>query len=205
MLDAQTARTNLAAVRLQEIDLGEPQNYRPVRLNGQWSERFFLLENQIRQGRPGYEVIGIFESGDLDVLVNRGWVPASYDRQQLPEITFTRGSVELSGYMYRSTKKPFTLGDPVWTQNWPERIQAVEWDVLQTRLDQDIYPYLVRLDAASEGALTTGWIIVNLPPEKHIAYAVQWAALAIALVLLTVFASSNLGPWIKYRLRRNHD
>lgn len=202
MLDEQSARINLPAVPLQELDLDVPQNYRPVTLNGRWSESYFLLENRIRGGRPGYEIIGVLESGDLRVLVNRGWVEASLDRQVLPEVQIESGQIELDGYAYRSASDPFTLGDPVWAGTWPERIQALEWDKLTERLDHPVFPYIVRLNAESESAFATGWEIVNLPPQKHIAYAVQWLALAMALVILTLFASSNLQAWTKYRMGR---
>lgn len=198
MLDEQSARQNLPAVFLQELDLNVTQNYRPVVLSGHWSPGYFLLENRVKNGLPGYEVIGVLESENMTVLVNRGWVGASYDRQQLPEVEVdSEKTVQLQGYAYRSTSKPFTLGEPIWTEQWPERVQAIDWDAMQERLGYPVFPYLVRLDAASEDAYSTGWPIVNLPPQKHTAYAVQWFALALALVVLTLFASSNLGVWIK--------
>lgn len=203
MLAEQSTRMNLPAASLQQLDLNGPQNYRPVRVSGHWAESYFFLENRVRNGRPGYEVIGVFESGDLNVLVNRGWIEASFDRQVLPEVAFDTAQAEIHGYLYRSAKQPFTLGEPVWTGAWPERIQALEWDKLTERLDRSVFPYLVRLNPDSESAFTTGWEIVNLPPQKHMGYAVQWLALAMALVILTLFASSNLGAWIKHRMNKS--
>jgi len=160
-----------------------------------------LLENRVKNGRPGYEVLGVFGSDDLKILVNRGWVEGSLNREILPNVEFESGDdIRLFGYAYRSASKPFTLGGPIWTGGWPERIQAIDWDQLSDRLDYSLLPYLVRLDANSAEAYSTGWVIVNLPPQKHIAYAVQWFALAILLVVLTVFACSNLGAVIKQKL-----
>lgn len=205
MLDAQQARIALPAVSPEELDLTQPQNYRPLEVTGQWSGTYFLLENRVRQSRPGYEVIGLFRSGEINVLVNRGWVEASYDRQRLPELEFETGTLSLNGYAYRSDSVPFTLGDPVWTGSWPERIQALDWELLSERIGASIFPYALRLDPDSTSALTTGWTIVNIPPEKHIGYAVQWAALAAALVILTLFANSNMGAWIKSKLRKDYE
>ena len=201
MLEEQSVRSSLPAVAIQELDLDLEQNYRPVSAVGRWMQPYFLLENRVKNGRPGYEVLGVFETEDHKILVNRGWVPGSLDREALPDIEFdSADGIRLQGYAYRSASKPFTLGSPVWTDGWPERIQAIEWDQLVERLDHPLYPYLIRLDAGSAGAYAAGWPIVNLPPQKHTAYAVQWFALAIALVVLTAFACSNAGAVIKERL-----
>ena len=203
MLDEQSARGNLPAISIQELDLTRQQNYRPVNLIGRWDQPYFLLENRVKNGRPGYEVLGIFESRGSKILVNRGWVPGSLDRQVLPDVEFDlNDNIHLAGYAYRSASMPFTLGGPIWTDSWPERIQAIDWDQLAERLDYTLFPYLVRLDATSAGAYSTGWTIVNLPPQRHTAYAVQWFALAFALVVLTAFACSNLGAVIKHKMGR---
>ncbi len=201
MLDEQSARSNLPPIAVTDLDLAHAQNYRPVTLMGRWEEGYFLLENRVKNGRPGYEVLGIFSSNDAKVLVNRGWVQGSLNREILPEIEFDSGNdIRLLGYAYRSASKPFTLGEPIWTDGWPERIQAINWDQLSGRLGYPLFPYLVRLDASSASAYSTGWLIVNLPPQKHTAYALQWFALAILLIVLTIFACSNLGAVIKQKL-----
>ena len=49
------------------------------------------------------------------------------------------------------------------------------------------------------GALETGWQVVNVVPGMHTGYAVQWSALSMALLILTLFANSNLGAVLKHR------
>ena len=66
-------------------------------------------------------------------------------------------------------------------------------------LDTMLYPYSVRLDADSPGALTVDWPLVNMAPEKHRAYAVQWFCMALALLLIFLWRSSNVGAWLKQR------
>src|SRR5687768_2143218 len=47
-----------------------------------------LLDNRLRQGRPGYEVLTplALEDGRTHVLVNRGWVAAGASRDTPPAV-----------------------------------------------------------------------------------------------------------------------
>src|ERR1700740_2190349 len=62
-------------------------------------ERTVLLDNKLRQGRPGYEVVTplALAGSDTHVLVNRGWVAAAPSRQQLPALRTPTGEVRLDG------------------------------------------------------------------------------------------------------------
>ena len=195
MLDEQSARVNLPPVSIAQLDVSEEQNYRPVTVQGRWDSRYFLLENRVNNGRPGYEVLALFIVEDgTKVLVNRGWIQGDLDRSVLPDASFeTAPNITLSGYAYRSRSRPFTLGEQIWSNQWPERIQTINWENIQSRLEEQVYPYLVRLDSNSDEALVTGWTIVNLPPQRHVGYAIQWFSLAFVLVILTIFANSNIG------------
>ena len=59
-----------------------------------------LLDNRVRRGRPGYEVISPFQTSDGQwLLVNRGWIGTGLDRSILPEINDIPGDVNLKGYL----------------------------------------------------------------------------------------------------------
>src|SRR5271170_7787225 len=59
----------------------------------------FLLDNRSYQGRPGYEVLTpLTRDGAMTVLVDRGWVPFSGSRTQLPDLSLdTDAAVTLTG------------------------------------------------------------------------------------------------------------
>ena len=199
LLDEQKARSESPVALLENVDTSTPQNYRRVSVEGEWSEDYFLLENRVRNGRPGYEVIGHFHTRDALLLVNRGWVETGYDRTILPVVNLPDGPRRIHGYLYRSNETPFTLGEQRWAGAWPERIVALEWNAIEARLGRPPYPYIVRLDAASDDALITGWEVVNLMPERHIGYVVQWSLMALALLVLTLVANSNVVEALRRR------
>ena len=67
-----------AMSKLSDSDL----NGMPITLEGAFLSPQFLLDNQIKRGRFGNDVIQVFqdETGGL-FFVNRGWVPADPSRQ----------------------------------------------------------------------------------------------------------------------------
>ena len=201
ILEQLEQRQELGPVAVGQIDLTIDQNYLPVIASGRFDQdRYFLLENRIRDGRPGYEVLTpvyVENTGDV-LLVNRGWVLASQDRAIFPDIVTPERIVRLSGYLYRSSGGAgFLIGDEIWRNEWPERVISADISQLEERLGEPLAAYQFRLDQNSDAGLQTGWEIVTVYPEKHRGYAVQWFMMAAALCLLTLFASSNMGIWLK--------
>ena len=147
------------------------------------------------------------------MLVNRGWLSGGMDRRVLPLIP-TLGPGPISGYLYRSSGKAIVLRDQVWEKNvWPLVIQSIDVEKISVLLGLKIYPYQLRVvdNTADENGntdrdsavLETGWQVVNALPEKSIAYAVQWFAMALALLILTIFANSNLAEVLKRAKQEN--
>jgi len=182
------------------------QRYLRVTASGEVHPRqVFLIDNRVRGGRPGYEVLVpvkvAMDGGESYwLMVNRGWLAGGLDRSQLPAIPPLAENTAFSGYLYQPFGKHLVLADDVWTAGVsPLVIQHFDHDKLERYLGGRVYPYSLRLDDSPDRALKTDWIIVNVQPEKHTAYAVQWFAMALALVILTVFANSN----ISVRFARN--
>lgn len=172
-------------------------NYRRVRMAGEFVvDRYWLLENKIQNGRLGYHVIMPFEiGGDRQhslIVVNRGWVEAKAYREELPEFSTPQSKVTLSGMLVMPSSSPFIDESQSQFSEWPHRLLELDLNVMQEQLDQTLFPKVLQLDADSPGALAVNWQPINMTPEKHRAYAVQWFALAAALVILFLFANSNI-------------
>lgn len=204
-------RRHQPAVPLTALDQQLPAvlAYTPVELTGRFlQDRYFLLDNRIHGGRFGYEVLGLFEQRDPDltVLVNRGWIAGDPGRITLPEIPPVVGEVRVTGHVYVSPGSPYLLAEQILEPGWPKRIQAVEMDKLSPAAEAStgagVYPFPVRINVAAPGALTVDWKIVNVSPEKHIGYAVQWFSLAVVLGLYYVLRNSNLWQWATQNRRK---
>ncbi|MFT5709526.1 MAG: surfeit locus 1 family protein [Halioglobus sp.] len=194
-------RRSQSPVPLQSLDSTNTESlqYRPVQLSGQFvSAKYFLLDNRIHRGQFGNEVLAVFKLKDSGkaVLVNRGWIAADSSRRQEPAISEANGPATITGYVYVSPGDPYLLADTALESGWPKRIQAIEMDKLGAAVEQDmgveLFPHPVRIDSDSAAALTVDWQVVNVSPEKHTGYAVQWFTMAAALFILFILRSSNL-------------
>ncbi len=173
--------------------------YARVQLVGRFmQDEFFLLDNKIHSGRFGYEVIGILRlDGGGTVLVNRGWIAGDASRRELPVVPAVAGPVSLTGHVYVAPGEPYLLAQQTLQPGWPKRIQAIEMDKLQLAVksssgDDKLFPYPVRIDAGVPGALLVDWKVVNVSPQKHHGYAVQWFAMAAVLFTFYLLRCSNL-------------
>ncbi|QIB65673.1 SURF1 family protein [Kineobactrum salinum] len=193
-------RQSQAPAELTELP-SEPEQlaYRRLVLRGEYLPgRYLLLDNRVRGGRFGYEVVGLFELADSAalVLVNRGWIAGDPARRTLPEVPELAGPVELSAHVYVSPGEPYLLAEQDLAQPWPLRVQALEPAALAPLLrdisDAPLFPYQVRIDPGQPSALAVAWQVVNTGPEKHRGYAFQWFTMALVLGIFLLLRSSNL-------------
>jgi len=177
------------------------QQYRLATIQGKVdNKRAIILDNRVRYGRPGYEVLqAVTIAGSTKkLLLNRGWVPADLDRSVLPSFPSLLGSVHLHGYLYRTLEGGYQLDDGVRSiAQEPIRVGWITVKRAEQLYGEAFYPYQLRLDRDSSGALETGWPTVSVHPKKHTAYAVQWFAMAFTLCILTLVANSNLASFFK--------
>jgi surfeit locus 1 family protein len=194
-----------APVELSQLN-GAPMYARVTALGHFDNAHSFLLDNRISQGRFGYEIITPFRARGVDktVLVNRGWIEGDPSRLQRPVIAAIEGDVKISGTVYRDTTRIHfvaTTSESV----WPQLIQNLQIDALQTQLGAELIPFVIRLDQNSPGAYRAEWPMFNIGfgPERHIAYAVTWFAMALTLTMMWLLLSSNL--WQLIRSKRTDD
>ena len=162
---------------------------RRVRLRGHYLPGQFLLDNQIHNKRPGYYVLSPFELSTYQqvVLVNRGWVPAKTDRSRLPSVPVpAETEIQLEGRVYLPQSNPFTDSDHLLEgHGWPQVIQDIDYSRLAERLSElALVPATVRLGEDQPHGYTRAWPGPPMSAEKHTAYAVQWFAMAGAVVVL---------------------
>ncbi len=186
----------LGAVNAQSAD---ELAYLPVILSGHYRQgEHFLLDNRMYERKFGNEVLSVFEldNGEL-ALVNRGWLPADPSRQVSPLIPEEAGPVTIRGHVYVSPGEPYLLADEPLAAEWPRRIQAVEMDKIVAALNAKVFPYPVRIEAGDPGSLTVDWQVINVSPDKHHGYAVQWFSMAAALAVIYLLRSCNLWQLIR--------
>jgi surfeit locus 1 family protein len=120
------------------------------------------------------------------VLVNRGWVPLNQDRSNLPDINIINEQVVIKGRINYFPSVGIKLaGAEIPTAGWPSVLQVIDVSVLSEKLGYSIAAFQVELDKELPEGFKRDWQVTAIMlPEQHVAYAVQWFALAATLTVL---------------------
>ncbi|MEN1971776.1 SURF1 family protein [Luteimonas sp. MJ204] len=144
-----------------------------------------LLDNQQRGGRAGVRAYRVFvpEAGSDPLLVELGWLPLPGDRT-LPQVPRPVGGQALAGLL--APPPSHGIGPAGFAAQADGTLLAIGLDpaALAPPLHQAVLaPRVLKLDPAIELGYARDLDVLpnTLPPERHLGYAVQWFALAIAV------------------------
>ena len=186
--DSYSARISEAPIQITARLLGPDRSNFPAEVRGRFDgEGQFLWDNRTHQGQPGFHVITPFviNPGETRILVDRGWIPLSGSRENLPIPKIPAGPKVISGYLYES-KPGFTL-----------EARAPEYDsTLRQNLDLSAFassapytvqPYVLRLDMDQSDGFVRVWPVPDQTAvRRHEAYAVQWFGMAAVFIGVVV-------------------
>ena len=174
------------------LPVTEPEKlrYQRIQLQGRYiSSKQFVLDNQVHDHKVGYNILTPFRiiNTEFVVLVDRGWIALENSRQQLPEVNVSEELRTVTGTVYALFGKPFTLGEiDNGDSNWPRLIQYLDFDVLGDRLGNTLQTFTLRLDRDQQDGYLREWQIFAITPNRNLAYAVQWFALALTLLVIFI-------------------
>ena len=171
-------------------DVGaEAADAMPVNFTGHWlAPVAWLLDNQIVNGQVGYDVVIPVQMPGRNklVLVNLGWVAAPEARDQLPQLDIP--SYLVVDGIYRAHPGGLLLGNNLEAKGvWPMRLQQLRTDSLASYLSLPLFPGVIYQQGFSP--FKVHYHPVVLSPERHRAYALQWALLALALFIVVLVAN----------------
>jgi surfeit locus 1 family protein len=190
MLDAsaEVLARRKAVPLAQAANNGRARGYDWAAGTGRFADKGPLwLDNQQRDGRTGVHAYRVFLPDDATqpVLVDLGWLPLPPERA-MPAIALPKGRVEVRGLLVPPPSSGLALGSGIARQGEGWVLTRIDMDVVSRTLELQppLAPRALRLDPA----LPLGYerdlqLLANtLPPERHRGYALQWFALAIAVL-----------------------
>lgn len=200
LVDAKQVRQSTSALPLVKDVRLDPilDRFRPAMAKGRYVEgQQWLLDNRLYQGLPGYHVFSLFrlDSG-RQLLVNRGWVSVGESREFLPNLPLPQGEVTLSGHLDSPASVGLVLGEqPFNSIAKLVLLQNLDVAALAEAQNLDVLPLTLVIDAGQKGALQYDWsAIETISPQKHLGYAVQWFALAVALLIIYLGVNTHRIP-----------
>lgn len=156
-----------------------------------------LLDNQSRGQRPGVRAFRLFlPDGGTPLLVELGWLPVPGDRR-MPDVAAVSGERRIAGLLMPPPSGG--LADPVAQQQPDGTIVATSLDApaLPGLLRQPtLPPRVLRLDPSDPLGYARDLDILpnTLPPQRHLGYAVQWFALAAAVLVTALLLTFRRRP-----------
>jgi len=188
LLASFEARRQAQPISLEQLEPMLDPASRRVQLRGFLdSEHSLLLDSRIRDGQAGVELLQPFydQPSGLWVLLNRGWLPWP-DRRTPPRFETPEGMLQLTAWVYVAPAAGMNLGAGTASEGWPRLITRVEADSLWQQLGRGGLSFETRLQPGP-ASYRVDWPVVAMSPSKHLGYAVQWFALAAALLGLFIY------------------
>src|SRR5213592_1400491 len=156
------------------------------------AERALFLDNKIRRGRVGYEVITPLKlaRSSLHVLVNRGWIEAPRSRDVLPEVRTPAGETRVEGLALERLPHALQLKEDL-----QGRVrQNVDLGAFAADTGLALQPIVIEQRSDSGDGLLREWPRADAGIERHESYALQWYSLAaLAVILAAVLSFRRIG------------
>ena len=154
--------------------------------------RQVLIDNMVSaDGRAGYYVLTPFAlEGGGWLMVNRGWVPVGQSRRIKPDVAVAADERRVHGRadhlpvpgIRMGTAAPLGAPYPA-VANFPT---LADLSALYGIRDFSAATQVLLLDKDDADGYLREWTPPGLSPMRHIAYAVQWFGLALALIVIYV-------------------
>lgn len=148
----------------------------PVIVKGQFDNTLtMLIQNKMRNNQIGYELLIPLVQPDNKklLLVDLGWI-SNADSQSIKPV---KGLQQIKGYIKLLNEYQFILGENILhSDQFPLVMQKIDIDAISKITHKTFYPYVLSLTMPQ----------VAVTPERHLAYAVQWFAMAVVLLIAVV-------------------
>lgn len=183
-------------VALDDQPLSSLPRYQHVTAKGSYDAAHqVLLDNMPSStGRPGYRVLTPFvraSRGDV-LMVDRGWVPLGPTRDQLPDISLGGEEREIGGTLDELPVPGVKLGpaNAPGVDSWPRVLNFPTQQEVESALGRRIEGRILLLDPNVADGYERRWRpSLGFGPERHLGYAFQWFAFALAAVAIFIALS----------------
>lgn len=168
-----------------------PAPFARIEIRGRYlDEQQILIDNIVRTSRLGFFVITPLELSPNEplLLVNRGWVEKRRDTGEISadlslsaERTTVRGR---AGFLPRVAIR----GGEAFagSEDWPRIAVYPESEDVAEQLERDVLPWILLLAPEEPAGFRREWAPPGQSgPWTHYGYAIQWFAMAIALLIIS--------------------
>ena len=164
----------------------EALQFQPVDTVGIYDNaQTILVQNRVYHDQLGYEVLTPLRMrGDAKLLlVDRGWIPQS----KAGDLAAPADEQPVHGHIKIDNEYQFILGDNVLASEGSQKvIQRIDLNDISRITNETFYPCVLRLNPEEANGFVREWTISAMQPVRHLAYAAQWFAMGL-IVLIAYF------------------
>lgn len=169
--------------------------YRHVQARGYYNaDQQVLLQDMQNGDQVGYQVLTplVLVPGGQVVLVNRGFVARIPGAKTLPDVNVSSNPRTVTGILGILPVPGIRLGKPLVPAGWPKVILYPTHALLVQLYGPGLLQPVLQLDANQPDGFVRDWKPdIGFPPVRHDAYAIQWFALALALMIIWIVVNSK--------------
>lgn len=186
---AHARRVAISPLQTLPIATQSAKTFRWIELRGEYEPYTVLLDNQQRDHQVGFNVLTPFRLANSSerILVDRGFIVRDMHKDDYPTVPAPKGLQTIQGYLYLPSGQQWVLGEVLQYQDKRKMVvERLDLLMVGSVLRQVLYPAVLRLSPAMPHGFRRDWPLVNMLPERHKAYAVQWFAFAALTLLICV-------------------
>lgn len=191
-ISTQQAQGTMNGLQLNSLPKHLNKTGIKVQLTGQLqSKQYWLLDNRIFHKQVGFDLLAMFtpEQSKQAIIVNLGWIKAPQRRDQSITVQLPTATITLTMQLKQGDLTGFYLqAEAPNNSAWPKRIQYIDLSKMQLESSRQFQDFIGYSNEA-RFSLQPHYQPVVMPPEKHIAYALQWLLLALAALVIFIFAN----------------
>ena len=162
-------------------------SFRKVRITGTYDpEKAILLDNKVRAGVPGYEIVVPLRLSGTDryVLINRGWLGLGRNRYDQPAVVVPKGVVTVTGTAIVPGHGALELSDEIVEGRvW----QNLDMTRFRDRQGLDIADFVIQEESEQADGINREWPAPGFGIETHQVYAAQWLLFATLIIFFYVY------------------
>jgi len=191
------SRQSIDPVPLEElIDKADDDwIYHPVYTSGMYDiAHQIYFDNQVLNMVAGYSVFTPLRiNQNTGILINRGWLAVGNSRDELPDISVENKDVlNVTGLLALPPSKGVVLSNTANSYiNWPTVLQYIDTIEIEKKLDYKLLPMVLILNDTQQTVLEVMPVKINMRSEKHTAYAFQWFALSLTLLIIYIVVNTK--------------
>ena len=163
-----------------ELSNIEKKNYLRIKTSGDIDfDKQIYLYNLNDAGKPGFEVVNPIKIGDVNYLMNRGWIP--FEKKDLPEINLVDQNQIVGTLMLQTKPSTFKPENDIEKNYW---FTLNREDIFKFT-GRNFSEYVIYLNG--EFKIPKPRVITAKISNNHKKYAITWFYMAISILLIYLY------------------